>query len=90
MAKRPIQFKIDVLAMRESGLSAKEAFRVCCEKYDMKPSGCMTKYASGFIRDYENEVKAKLFDRDPNVVSLCHQSNLYVEGFFPYEKRRVG
>mgnify|MGYP003325707386 FL=1 len=78
MAKRPIQFKIDVLAMKESGLSAKEAFRVCCEKYDMKPSGCMTKYASGFIRDYEYEIKAKLFDRDSNVVSLCRKADLYM------------
>ncbi len=78
MAKRPIQFKIDVLAMRESGLSAKEAFRVCCEKYDMKPSGCMTKYASGFIRDYEYEIKAKLFDKDPKVMSLCHKADLYM------------
>ena len=78
MTKRPMEFKVDVLRYRQAGHSPKEAFRICCEKYGFEPSGCMTKYASGFIRDYEYEIKAKLFDKDPDVTLYCMQSQIYI------------
>jgi|TARA_R100001079_G_scaffold96806_1_gene60194 hypothetical protein len=78
MTKRPMEFKVDVLVYRRAGHSPKEAFRICCEKYGFEPSGCMTKYASGFIRDYEYEIKAKLFDKDPDVTLYCMQNQIYV------------
>lgn len=78
MSKRPLEFKITVLAMYENNyITAKQAFRIACKKFNQKPSGCMTKYAGSYIRDYQNEIKAKLFDKDGRTMLLCKENGLY-------------
>ena len=35
------------------------------------------KYAGSYIRDYQNEIKAKLFDQDGRTMLLCKENGLY-------------
>ena len=78
MSKRSLEFKINVLVLYENScVTAKQAFASSCRKFEMKPSGCMTKYAGSYIRDYQNEIKAKLFDQDGRTMLLCKENGVY-------------
>jgi hypothetical protein len=78
MTKRPIEFKIRVLELREHhGKTPTEAFAQAGEEFKVSLSGCMTKYASGYIRDVEMEIKTKLWNHDVKVWKLCGRAKLY-------------
>ena len=76
--KRPFAFKVRVLELRAHGaLNATEAFAQAGKEFNVSLSGCMTRYASGYIRDVEMEVKSKLWDHDPEAHKLCKKAKLF-------------
>ena len=77
--KYPMAFKVRVLELwRKDGLSPVSAFDQAKLEYDIEGSGCMLgRNASSHIRDYEMEIKAKLWDHNDEVWQLCIAAKLY-------------
>ena len=77
--KYPMAFKVRVLQLwKQEKMKPRDAFAQARDEYSIEGSGCQKgSNASSHIRDYEMEIKAKLWDHDEEVWQLCITAKLF-------------